>query len=200
MTPETIRPRTPSALPEWAAEAARELVSIIGAVPAQDIEALCAMISGARVLAVHGLGREGLMMRALAMRLYHLGLQATPVGDVTLPAVGPGDILLVSAGPGHFETIAALMRVARQAGARTILLTAEADAALRMLADLTVLLPARTMVRPAATSPGAAAPALPMGSAYEGALFLFSEYVVARLATTHAIDEGAMRARHTNLE
>lgn len=198
--PETIMPRGLSALPDWAASAAQELVSIVGAIPAQDADALCAMISEARILAVHGLGREGLMMRALAMRLFHLGLRATPVGDVTLPAVGPGDILLVSAGPGGFETIAALMRIARQAGARTILLTAEADAALSPLADLTVLLPARTMARPVEASADAVAPALPMGSAYEGALFLFSEFVVARLATTLTIDEGAMRARHTNLE
>ena len=198
--PETIMPRSLSALPDWTASAARELVSIVGAIPAQDADALCTMISEARILAVHGLGREGLMMRALAMRLFHLGLQATPVGDVTLPAVGPGDILLVSAGPGGFETIGALMRIARQAGARTILLTAEADAALKPLADLTVLVPARTMARPFEASADAVAPALPMGSAYEGALFLFSEYIVARLATTLTIDEGAMRARHTNLE
>jgi 6-phospho-3-hexuloisomerase len=189
-----------SALPEWAADAARELVSIVGAIPARDVDALCTMISEAHILAVHGLGREGLMMRALAMRLFHLGLHATPVGDVALPAVGPGDILLVSAGPGNFDTVAALMRIARQAGARTILLTAEGGASLKKLADLTVLLPARTMARPVEASSDVVAPALPMGSAYEGALFLFSEYVVARLATTLTVDEGAMRARHTNLE
>ena len=31
---------------------------------------------------LYGCGREGLQMRGLAMRLYHLGLQANMVGDM----------------------------------------------------------------------------------------------------------------------
>ena len=53
-------------------------------------------------IACYGVGREGLMMKALAMRLYHLGLDAHVVGDMTTPPLGPGDLLMVSAGPGDF--------------------------------------------------------------------------------------------------
>jgi 6-phospho-3-hexuloisomerase len=134
----------------------------------------------------------------LTMRLFHLGLHATPVGDVTLPAVGPGDLLVASAGPGHFETVGALMRIARTAGAKTVLFTAQPDAPLRSGSDLTILLPARTMARPVESVSGT--PALPMGSAYEGALFLFFEYIVAQLASRLKVDEASMRTRHTNLE
>lgn len=56
--------------------------------------------------------REGLMMRALAMRLFHLGCDAHVVGDMTLPPVGKGDLLLVSAGPGHIVSVANLAGIA----------------------------------------------------------------------------------------
>lgn len=45
------------------------------------------------------------MMRALAMRLFHLGLSASVVGDMSAPAVGPGDLLIASAGPGQFNMV-----------------------------------------------------------------------------------------------
>jgi 6-phospho-3-hexuloisomerase len=185
-------------LPSWAAHACHELQAIVGAIAVEDIDALSGLLAQAGVIAVHGLGREGLMMRAFSMRLFHLGLRATPVGDMALPAVGVGDLLLASAGPGHFDTVAALMRIARAAGTKTVLFTAEPDAPLRSCADLTILLPARTMARPAEHSSGP--PALPMGSTYEGGLFLLCEYIVAQLASRLEIDEVSMRARHTNLE
>jgi len=55
------------------------------------------------------------MMRALAMRLFHLGLDVHVVGEMTTPPVVGGDLLLVSAGPGHFASIAALCEAARAA-------------------------------------------------------------------------------------
>ena len=189
---------TPVALATWAADACGELQAIVGAMSTEDVDALCTLLAQARVIALHGLGREGLMMRSFTMRLFHLGLWATPVGDVTLPAVGQADVLVASAGPGHFETVGALMQIARTAGAKTVLFTAEPDAPLRTCADLTIFLPARTMARPVDRSFGQST--FSMGSAYEGALFLYCEYIVAQLASRLMIDEGAMRARHTNLE
>jgi len=184
-----------TALSSWAQVASHELISVLDGVHQNDVEAFCESLASAANIALHGLGREGLMMRALTMRLFHLGLKATPVGDMTTPPLGVGDLLVVSAGPGSFDTIKALMQIARAGGARILLLTAEPDAVLGEFADLTVLIPARTMARSVKLMG-----ALPMGSAYEGALFLFFEYVVLQLAKRLKIDEFAMRARHTNLE
>ena len=47
--------------------------------------------------ALHGLGRDGLQMKGLAMRLFHLGLDAHVVGEMTTPPVGTGDLLICSA-------------------------------------------------------------------------------------------------------
>ena len=112
------------------------------------------------------------------MRLYHLGLPVSVVGDMTTPPLGPGDVFLVSSGPGETTTVLTLMQVARDAGATVLLLTAEAGGSAAELADFTLLIPAQTMARdqgPQKTS------VLPMGSVFEGALFLLFEVMVLKL-------------------
>ena len=191
----TPRDMSPGDITAWTRRAADEIAAPFAKIDAASLASLIAAIDGARRLALHGVGREGLMMRALAMRLYHLGLDAHVVGDMTTPPLAAGDLLIASAGPGDFATVRAFMRVARAAGAHVALLTAQPDAAARAEADVVLVIPARTMAEA-----GAADAALPMGSAYEAAQFLLAEYLVAALRARRGIDEAAMRARHTNLE
>ena len=161
-----------------------------------EVDHLVTSLHAARRVAVYGVGREGLMMRGLGMRLYHLGLDAHVVGEMTTPPLDHADDwLVVSAGPGAFSTVAALAKTTRAAGARVALLTARPDAALRPMSDCCVVLPAPTMANGMKVES-----VLPMGSAYEGALFMFCEYVIARLMTIRSQLESEMRARHTNLE
>lgn len=53
-------------------------------------------------------------MKSLSMRLYHLGFDASVVGDMNCPPIGPGDVLLLSAGPGYFSTVSALAEIAKK--------------------------------------------------------------------------------------
>src|SRR5215470_4841715 len=108
-------------------------------------ESFAQVIAGAKTIALHGLGREGLQMKGLAMRLFHLGLDAHVVGGMTTPPVGKGDLLICSAGPGDFTTIAALMRIARDAGAKTAIVTAQPSSNLAVSADHVLHIPAQTM-------------------------------------------------------
>ena len=77
-----------------------------------------------RQIVCPGMGREGLMVRALCMRLMHLGLDAHMAFDMTTPRVGAGDLLIVSSGPGQPGTLAALINRARGDGAQTLVVTA----------------------------------------------------------------------------
>lgn len=144
---------------------------------------------------LHGVGREGLMMKALAMRLYHLGLGVHCAGDMNTPPIGPGDLLLVSAGPGHFGTVDALISVARDAGARVLVITAQPKGSAVGRAHAVAVLPGQTMADAATTES-----LLPMGSVYEGSLFMLSEVAVLLLRDKLAETKESMRARHTNLE
>ena len=93
-------------------------------------------------------------------------------------------------------TVSALCRRARHAGARVIYFTAEPGAVPDDAADHVVAVPAQTMARDTA----AGASVLPMGSVYEGALFLIFEVMVQRLMALTGETPATMRARHTNME
>lgn len=177
-----------------ARQACQELAEAVAGVPDAVVTDACSELTAARRIACYGVGREGLMLRALTMRLYHLGLDAHAVGEMTTPPLADGDLLVVSAGPGTFATVDALMAVARHARARVLLFTADTDAALAARADRVVSIPARTM---AANDRDAV---LPMGSAYEGAQYVLFELIVNALQKRLGVEERAMRERHTNLE
>jgi 6-phospho-3-hexuloisomerase len=182
---------------DLAARAAEEIRASVAGIAPASLESMVAELSRAGRVVCYGVGREGLMMQALAMRLYHLGLDAHVVGDMSCPAVGPGDLLVVSAGPGGFSTVNGLIGVARGAGARVACVTAQPQGAAPLAADLVFHIPAQTM----ANDQGAAATSvLPMGSLFEGAQYLAFELLILALRDRMAVDPAAMRARHTNLE
>jgi 6-phospho-3-hexuloisomerase len=153
-------------------------------------------IVGARRVVVFGCGREGLQMRGFAMRLFHMGRDVSVWGDMTTPPVGPGDLLFVSAGPGDLPTARLLTGIAREAGARTALVTAQPGGALAKLVDVVTVIPAQTM----ADDRGAKVSILPMGSMFEVAQMIFFELVILKLRDRLGETSGTMRARHTNLE
>ena len=174
-----------------------ELSAVASRIDPGGVDAACAMIARARRIVLHGCGREGLQLRGFAMRLHHLGLRVAMQGDMAAPPVGPGDLLVVSAGPGELSTVTALMRVAREAGAEVLFLTAEPETPSAALATRVLSIPAQTMARDRGS---AATSVLPMGSVYEGALFLLFEVMVLRLRDLLGVSPEDMRARHTNLE
>ena len=172
-----------------------EIRGVLRAGAAAEAEKLRDELLAARRIACHGVGREGLMMRALCMRLMHLGLDAHVVGDMTTPPLGAGDLLVVSAGPGAFSTVSALLGVARSAGARTVVVTAQPDGAAPRSAHAVVHVRAQTM----ADDRGGKS-VLPMGSLYEAALLVFFDIVSILLRERTGQTMVGMRARHTNLE
>lgn len=176
--------------------AATEIGASAAATDPAQFEALARAIAGAGQIVLHGAGREGLMMRALAMRLHHLGLRAHVWGDMGVPPVGPGDLVLLSAGPGDLPTVRTLATLATSAGAQSACVTARPDGPTPAACDLVLVIPAQTM----ADDQGTSASLLPMGSVFEGAMFLVFEMLVLRLAALLDQSPEAIRARHTNLE
>jgi 6-phospho-3-hexuloisomerase len=174
-----------------------ELAEVASRIDPAAIESACATIARARRIVLYGCGREGLQLRGFAMRLHHLGLAVAMQGDMAAPPVGEGDLFLVSAGPGELSTVTALMRVARDAGAEILFITAEPATPSAALATGVLSIPAQTMARDRGAS---VTSVLPMGSVYEGALFLLFEVMVLRLSALLGVAPEEMRARHTNLE
>jgi 6-phospho-3-hexuloisomerase len=154
------------------------------------------MIAEAKTVVVFGGGRERLQIMGFAMRLFHLGRSVAVVGDMTTPAIGKGDLFVVTCGPGEISTALALLDVARKAGASILLITAQPKGRAAAFADFVLVVPAQTM----ADDRGPQASILPMGSLYEGALFVLFEVMILKLRALVDVDPEMMRANHTNLE
>lgn len=178
-------------------EALGELGAVLGRVDRGAIDEACRILADARRIAVYGCGREALQMKGFAMRLFHLGLPVSVVGDMTAPALGERDVFFASSGPGETTTVLTLMKVAHGARAKNLLVTAQPQASASHLADFMLFIPAQTMAddqRVRNTS------VLPMGSVFEGSLFLLFEIMVLKLRDMLEVTPEAMRARHTNME
>jgi 6-phospho-3-hexuloisomerase len=173
-----------------------EAGAVFAALAPDTADHLCDEVIRARRIACFGLGREGLMIRAFCMRLMHLGFDAHVVGDMTTPPVGPGDLLIVSAGPGGFSTALALLGVARDAGSRTAVITAQPEGDAPRMADVVLHLPAQTMANDLEPSSSL----LPMGSLFEIAELIFFDIVAILLQRRTGQTPEMMRGRHTNLE
>ena len=178
-------------------DALAELSEVFARIDDGAVDAANAMIAGAGRIVVFGGGRERLQIMGFAMRLYHMGLDVAVEGDMTTPPLGPGDLFVVTCGPGYISTAFALMQVAREAGARTLLITAQPGGRCAALADFVLILSAQTM---ADDQGDRKTSVLPMGSLFEGALFVLFEVMILKLIATLKIAPEAMRARHTNME
>lgn len=176
-------------------QAADELGVVAARMDDAAIEPVASRIADAHRVMLYGAGREGLMMRALAMRLHHLGLDVCMQGDMAAFPLGKGDLFLCAAGPGELATASALCGEARESGAHVLVVTAEPGGATSRMADQLLVIPAQTM----ADDIGGTS-VLPMGSLFEGAMFLVFEVLVIGLRERLGETATSMRARHTNME
>jgi 6-phospho-3-hexuloisomerase len=175
--------------------ALQEIADAVHSVSDEDLDAIAGELLEARRIACYAGGREGLVMRGLVMRLFHAGLDVHYVGDMTCPAIGRGDLLVLSCGPGRISMVEALAAVANRDGARLLLLTAQPQNPPAEHADRVVRISAQTMA-----DDQASVAALPMGSAYEIALFVLVDLVTNRVRRRRSESVEELRSRHTNLE
>lgn len=174
-----------------------ELEAVFDRLDDAQVDHAVRMIADANKIAVFAGGREKLQIMGFAMRLFHMGRNVAVEGDMTCPPLGKGDLFIVTIGPGEISTGLALMDVAKKAGATILFITAQPLGRGAAYADFVLTLPAQTM----ADDQGALkSSTLPMGSLYEGALFVLFEVMILKLIDHLGISAEAMRANHTNLE
>jgi 6-phospho-3-hexuloisomerase len=173
-----------------------ELRDVFMTISEPNVATMIDRLASAKKVFTYGVGREGLVLRSFCMRLYHMGLDAHVVGDMTTPHLDAGDLLVTSSGPGYFSTVAALMGVTRRSGGTVLIITANPQAELPRQADDVVVIPGQTM----AGGTSERASIQPMGSLYEQVMWLLCDYVVLRLAERLRLTFADMSHRHTNLE
>eukprot|EP00803_Ostreobium_quekettii_P005316 evm.model.scf_340.7 EVM.evm.TU.scf_340.7 scf_340:47458-50619(+) len=191
-----------------------ELSSILSTVDKQDIVTLAKSIRSANRIGCCGVGREGLVMRALAASLHHLGFEVYCTGDTNMPPFGANDLMLVSAGPSYYSSVSAIALEAMRAHAVVIAFTAHKTADLPF-AEHVIRIAAQTLppsmpvmnqnLSGTGTDlmsflPEGRVSILQMGASYEMSMWLMFECVSIMLRKACHVSASDMRSRHTNLE
>ena len=159
---------------------------------------------GKKVVVV-GAGRAGLVGRAFAMRLMHLGFNSYVVGETITPALKEGDLLIAVSGSGSTKIVVEIAKAAKNVGAYVIAITSYPDSPLASIADLVVRVPGRTKVSSkedyfTRQILGLHEPLLPLGTQFETNCMIFFDAVIVELMGRLGITEEELMARHTNIE
>ena len=157
------------------------------------IEDICKEFLKARRIFLYGAGRSGLVAKAFAIRLVHLGLQAYVIGETITPPVREEDLVVVISGSG--ETIPSVMTadIAKRMGARLIAITSKRDSKIARRADLPVILSVDLEDKDRSKL-------APLGTIFEASSWIFLDGLVARLMEMKGEDEERMKERHATLQ
>jgi 6-phospho-3-hexuloisomerase len=166
-----------------------EVQDVLARVDPREVEALAEAVLAAPTVFVTGEGRSGLVARAFAMRLLHLGRRAHVVGETATPSAAAGDLLLALSGSGSTRVTRARAEAARAGGVRLLVVTAAPDSPLAEAAELRLLLPL-----PAGGSRQFG------GSLFEQAALLLLDTLVLDLQRRLGESPTSMAARHATLE
>jgi 6-phospho-3-hexuloisomerase len=154
---------------------------------------------------VMGAGRSGLVGKAFAMRLLHLGFNSYVLGETIVPSISRGDVAVAISGSGRTGLIVEAADAAKKVGAYVIAITTYPESPLGQLADLVVMVPGRSKVSKmddyfARQILGLHEPLAPLGTLFEDTAMLLLDGVIYYLMMRLNVTEDEMRNRHANIE
>ncbi|MCE5297774.1 MAG: SIS domain-containing protein [Methanoregulaceae archaeon] len=165
----------------------------------------------ARKIYVAGAGRSGLVARAFAMRLMHIGFESYVIGETITPALSPGDTLVVFSGSGETNSVYDVSETAKELGGRLCLITATRVSRMTALADCVVILcgtqtsgtslPSQYEVRQITGQyRSVTASFAPFGTLFETAALIFSDALISALIEARHCSLDEARERLSNVQ
>jgi 6-phospho-3-hexuloisomerase len=156
---------------------------------------------------VLGAGRSGLVAKAFAMRLMHLGLRTYVVGETITPAMKEGDTIVAYSGSGETKSIAELCETAKTIGGRICLITSNKDSRIGRIADSVVVIEShRDAVNDESAEyevrqmMGEHRSFAPLGTIFETTALIFSDAVISAIMEIIHVEEKDLKGRHANIE
>ena len=155
---------------------------------------------GKKVMVI-GAGRTGLMGRAFAIRLMHLGFNTYVFGETITPALEKDDLIVALSGSGSTKLVLTAAELGRGIGAKVLAITSHDDSPLGKLADNRVIIKGRTKAEReedyfSRQILGEHEPLAPMGTLFEDSIMIVLDSVVAELMQRLETTEAEMKARH----
>jgi 6-phospho-3-hexuloisomerase len=171
----------------------------------ENIASMNQLLKTSKNVFVMGLGRSGLMAKAFAMRLMHLGINVYVVGETITPAIGSEDCLLAITGSGETLSIVSAARIAKKMNAKIVAVTSYVESTVGQMANLVVHIKGRTKIdleKNYLTRQinGKHQSLSPLGTLFEVTTLIFLDGIIAQLMVEMDKTETDMKARHTVLE
>ncbi len=181
------------------------VLSVSGELNPKNIEEMTGLLKSSKNVFVMGLGRSGLVARAFAMRLMHLGISVYVVGETITPALSNKDCLLAISGSGETFSIISAAKIAQKRGTKIIAVTSYVNSTLGEMADLVVHIKGRTKIDSEKNYitrqiNGKHQSLSPMGTLFEVTSLIFLDGLIAQLMIELGKTEEDMKARHTLIE
>lgn len=153
------------------------------------VQELLKLLEEANAVFVVGIGRSGLVAKAFAMRLMHLGYTAFVIGETITPRIRKGDLLLAISGSGETGYVVAIAKKAKELGAKVVAVTASQSSTLSKLSDLVIPLKNRFGKEVANIAP--------LGTMFELTAFVFFDSLVAEIMERKKLREEDLARRHS---
>ncbi len=156
-------------------------------------------------LLVIAVGRSGLIGRAFAMRLMHLGFNVYVMGETITPAIGKDDLVIAISGSGATKLAVTAAEIAKEVGGKIVVLTSYPDSALGKISDHVVELRGRTKIAKERDYflrqiTGEHEPLAPLGTIFEISSSVFLDGVIVELMNRLGKTEDELRQRHATVE
>jgi len=184
-----------------------KIKKIADSISDEEITRFLDEILKARRIYVMGAGRSGLVAKAFAMRLMHLGFQAYVVGETITPAMKPGDLMVVFSGSGKTKTVADIAETAKDIGGRLALITSDKSSRIAQISDSVVIIESQRDAVKDDTAEfeirqmmGEHKSFAPLGTIFETASMVFADAIVSRLMEITRMEEKDLKTRHANIE
>ncbi|MBD3238575.1 MAG: 6-phospho-3-hexuloisomerase [Candidatus Moranbacteria bacterium] len=169
-----------------------------------QIERVGNQLSIANRVFIYGAGRSGLVGKAFAMRLMHLGIEVFFIGETVTPAVAKGDAILFISGSGNTVSVVNMLKIAKQQGLVVLGITGEQSGKLHQQADYVIYLKTKTKEKSGDYLTmqllGTRRQIAPMGTTFETAALITLDTLIAILMSKLGKTEADLKKRHANLE
>jgi 6-phospho 3-hexuloisomerase len=171
----------------------KKIKTILENISQEDISKVKQLFFSSNRIFVYGAGRSGLVAKAFAIRLVHLGFQTFVIGETITGPVQKGDLVIIISGSG--ETIPAVMtaEIAQNLGAKVVSITAKKKSEIAKFADITLYISS-------ACNEIERKKFAPLGTLFEASVWILLDGIVADLLDSRNETEEKMRSRHATLE
>ena len=171
----------------------KKIKEILGRISEDDVNRVKDLFFQSNRIFVYGAGRSGLVAKAFAIRLVHLGFQTFVIGETISASVTKGDLVIIVSGSG--ETIPAVMtaEIAHKIGAKVVSITAKKRSEIAKYADVTLFISSSCNEEERKKY-------APLGTLFEASVWIILDSIIADLMHSKNETEEDMRSRHATLQ